>query len=82
MKNPHVFPQFFPVSPVGKAHGFPGAEALFKAVPLEAVRLPLWVERPHLLQDALRRRCVNCQAMGRMFFFPTAKLCHGVFGPD
>lgn len=28
--------------------------ALFKAVPLEAVRLPLWVERPHLLQDALR----------------------------
>eukprot|EP00435_Cladocopium_sp_Y103_P001047 s2611_g1.t1 len=28
--------------------------ALFKAVPLEAVRLPLWVERPHLLQDAFR----------------------------
>jgi hypothetical protein len=72
MKNPHVFPQFFPVSPVGKAHGFPGAEALFKAVPLEAVRLPLWVERPHLLQDALRRR-VKCQAMGRMVFFPNSK---------
>ena len=28
--------------------------ALFKAVPLEGVRLPVWVERPHLLQDAFR----------------------------
>ncbi len=30
------------------------SQALFKAVPLEGVRLPVWVERPHLLQDAFR----------------------------
>lgn len=31
-------------------------EALFGAVPLEGRALPCWVQRQHLLQDALRRR--------------------------